>query len=70
MNILELARSTSTIRSSTSPWRRALTFSNALHLIRAASTCSSASVNFEANLRLASSNSSRRLKPKRDHEDS
>ncbi len=64
MNLLALARSTSTIRSSTSPCKRALTFSNALHLFNAASTCSSASVNLAANLRLASSSSSPRAKPK------
>jgi hypothetical protein len=62
-NLLALARSTSTIRSSTSPCKRALTFSKALHLDNAASTCSSASDNLAANLRLASSSSSVRAKP-------
>jgi hypothetical protein len=40
-----------------------LTFSNALHLFNAASTCSSASVNLAANFRLASSSSSLRESP-------
>jgi len=66
-NLLALARSTSTIRSSTSPCKRDLAFSNALHLFNAASTCSSASVNLAANLRLASSSSSPRAKPIINH---
>jgi len=42
-----------------------LAFSSELHLFKAASTCSSASVNFAANFLLASSSSSPRERPRR-----